>query len=157
MKDTLEYKILKYLTDTSKVSFVSLDQFTEDKYILKLKLKTLIKDGFIDIKRTRTGEYSTKAEYMININGLIYLNTLESKENKNITNNFNNSTIGQFNQSDDLNVLKTEIKQTIQPKEKQQIAFILFIAKFWWQILIPLILGIVLIVIEKNWQIINIF
>ena len=47
---------------------------------------------------------------------------------------------------------KIEKKQTSQPieKEKRQNAIVSFIEKFWWQILIPLIIGIVLIFIEKG-------
>jgi len=45
-----------------------------------------------------------------------------------------------------------EKKQTSQPieNEKRQNATISFIEKFWWQILIPLIIGIVLIFIDKG-------
>ena len=115
MKDTLEYKILKYLSENDKNSFVSLDDFIEDKDILRLKLKSLIKDGLIDIKRIRTGEYSTKAEYMINGNGSIYLNTLENNGDKNITNNFNNSTISQLNQDSKFFEIPNKIKTKAAP------------------------------------------
>lgn len=152
MKDTLEYKILSYLSKNGKYSFVSLDDFIEDKDILRLKLKSLIKDSLIDIKRIRTGEYSTKAEYMINSNGSIYLNTLENNRNKNISNNFNNSTIGVINQESDLKDLNIKIKQTNQPtpKEIKQNPIISFLLKCWWQILIPLAIVIIGILIEKG-------
>ena len=70
----------------------------------------------------------------------------------NITNDFSGSTVGQVNQSDFLKVEKTEIKQTTQPKTKemQQNTIFSFIEKFWWQILIPLIIGIILIMIERG-------
>lgn len=69
-----------------------------------------------------------------------------------INNDFSNSTIGQLNQADFLNNKKTEIKQIIHPKtnEKQQNAIISFIEKFWWKILIPLAIGVLLILIEKG-------
>ncbi|MFE3866850.1 hypothetical protein ACFX5E_02025 [Flavobacterium sp. LS2P90] len=74
-------------------------------------------------------------------------------EIKNITNNFNNSTIGQFNQSDDLSVVKTEIKKIIQPKEKekQQNAIAESIGRWFWQIVIPLLIGVVLLAIQQKW------
>ena len=129
MKETLEYKILKYLSENSKNSFVSLDDFIEDKDILRLKLKTLIKDKLIDIKRIRTGEYSTRAEYMINSNGSIYLNTLENNRHKNINNNFKNSTIGQFNQDSEFfkspNNIKTKDANRNNPVIKSRIRTIL--------------------------------
>ena len=103
----------------------------------------------------------TKQTYRLTKKGIIFssFENLESENSKVILNSFNNSTIGQFNQSGNLSVLKTEIKQEIHPtiKEKQQNVIISFILKFWWQILIPLLLGIVLIAIEKKWNIINIF
>jgi len=76
----------------------------------------------------------------------------KEKFNLNINNDFRKSTIGQMNQSDFLKVDKTEIKQTIHPKakEKQQNAIISFVEKFWWQILIPLVIGVILILIEKG-------
>jgi len=47
---------------------------------------------------------------------------------------------------------QTENKQTIQPVEKpnKKNAVISFIEKFWWHILTPLIIGILLILIEKG-------
>ncbi len=47
---------------------------------------------------------------------------------------------------------QTENKQTTQPIENpnEKNAIISFIEKFWWQILIPLIIGILLILIEKG-------
>lgn len=69
----------------------------------------------------------------------------------NIVNDFSGSTIGQVNQADFLKNKKTKIKQIIHPKthEKQQNAIISFVEKFWWQILIPFTLGIVLLLIER--------
>lgn len=70
----------------------------------------------------------------------------------NITNDFSGSTIGQVNQSESLKVEKPKIKQINHPKakEKKQNAIVSFVLKFWWQILIPLLIGIVLIMIEKG-------
>lgn len=83
---------------------------------------------------------------------LLYSEKTSNKYNLNINNNFKNSTFGQINQADFLKVDKTEIKQTIHPKtkEKQQKAIVSFIEKFWWHILIPLGIGIVLILIESG-------
>ncbi len=83
-------------------------------------------------------------------------NFLDWSENENsksdFINDFSGSTIGQVNQSESLKVKKNEIKQTTQPttKEKQQNTIISFIVKFWWQILIPLIIGIVLINVSST-------
>ena len=66
--------------------------------------------------------------------------------------NYNYKNVAQVNQADFLNLKNTEIKQTNHPKtnEKQQNAIISFIEKFWWQILIPLSIGILLILIDKG-------
>lgn len=80
-----------------------------------------------------------------------FMDWLDSNNsNSNITNNFSGSSIGQINQSDNLKVEKTEIQQPIHPitEDKQEDAFLSLIKKFWWKILIPIIIGIVLFVIE---------
>jgi hypothetical protein len=94
----------------------------------------------------------TKDTYRLTKKGIIFssFENLDSGNTKVILNNFNNSTIGQLNQSNDSSVLKTEIKQTIYPKEKQQNAIISFIVKFWWQILVPLAIVIIGILIERD-------
>ena len=82
-----------------------------------------------------------------------FLDWLDAQNNDSkVTNDFSGSTIGQVNQSESLKVGQIEIKQTNHPKtkEKQQNAIVSFIVKFWWQILIPLLIGIVLIMIEKG-------
>jgi hypothetical protein len=73
-------------------------------------------------------------------------------ESKTGTITYNYKNVAQVNQADFLNLKNTEIKQTNHPKtnEKQQNAIISFIEKFWWQILIPLTVGVLLILIEKG-------
>jgi hypothetical protein len=63
-----------------------------------------------------------------------------------ITNNFNNSNIGQLNQSDFIEIEKSKI----QTNREKQNSILIFLKKFWWQILIPLAIGIILILIEKG-------
>lgn len=152
MKDNLENKILEYLSENDNGEYIDLSFIDGNKELLKDKLKELKNDKLIkeQCESTFIGTLRIlkNPKYRIEIKGNEKLNA------KNITlNNFNNSTIGQFNQSEELSVLKTEIKQTIQPKakEKQQNAIISFIEKFWWQILIPLVLGIALLAIQQKW------
>jgi hypothetical protein len=87
---------------------------------------------------------------MIKDLGNEWLFKIESVKNENVTNNYNN--VAQINQAESFKLKKNEIKQTNQPKtkEKQHNAIISFIEKFWWQILIPLVIGILLILIEKG-------
>ena len=68
------------------------------------------------------------------------------KKDKNITNNFSNSTIGQVNQSGLIKIDKTEIKQTNYPKisDGEQNIIISLLKKFWLELLISLISGIIL-------------
>jgi len=113
------------------------------------------------LQQPRRFEYAISANSRKKISKLIelkswsyFLNWLDGQNtDSNIFNNdFSNSTIGQFNQSENLSVLKTEIKQVIQPnvKEKQQNAIISFVEKFWWQILVPLAIVIIGILIERG-------
>jgi hypothetical protein len=159
MKETLEYKILKYLSENDNGEYIDVSNLHTDKNLLRSKLNGLSKEKLItcnlgidirfgDGNNIKVDQIKAKIEFK----GIEYLNKFET-ENKSINNNFNNSTIGQLNQSDELSVLKTEIKQTIQPatKEKQQNAIISLVEKFWWQILIPLVLGIALLAIQQKW------
>ena len=107
-------------------------------------VKYLLDNNFI---KKQEGESFTLTE-----KGRDKKNGTENKFNLNINNDFNNSTIGQVNQSDFSKMKKTVIKQPIHPNtnEKKQNAMISFIEKFWWQILIPLVIGIILILIERG-------
>ena len=126
---------------------------TDEVSELLPKLKNL---GFL--QQPRRFEYAISPNSRKKLTKLIelnswndFLNWLDGQNtDSNIVNDFSNSTIGQVNQADFLKNKKTEIKQTIQPKtkEKQQNAIISFVEKFWWQILIPLAIGIALILIE---------
>ena len=156
MKDSLEYKMLKYLSENGKNSFISLDNFIEDKDILRLKLKSLKKDSLIDVKRIRTGDYSTKSEYMINGKGLIYLNKLKNNVNKKITNNFNNNTIGQLIQ--DSNFSNNPITNNTIQNPKSELKTNSPILKFWKlisenKLISSFILALVLFAIKKIFHI----
>ena len=153
MKDTLEYKILKYLSENDNGEAIEVLQLHNEKQFLKKILSNLRKEKLIKFRVISNESIIA----IIELKGKEYLNKIES--NNSITNNFNGSTIGQLNQDSDLKDLIIDIKQTIHPNtnEKQQSAIVKFIEKWFWQIVIPLLLGIVLIAIEKNWNIINNF
>jgi hypothetical protein len=71
-----------------------------------------------------------------------------------IYNDFSNSSVGTLIQDSDLNKarIKSQINNDTHPtKNPSKWAIIKsFLGKFWWQILIPLIIGIVLILIERG-------
>jgi hypothetical protein len=148
MKDTLEYKILKYLFDNDNVEPIEISHLNINKKFLREKLNNLKKEKHIKCRVITNENIIAKIEFK----GVEYLNKIESENNKIITNTFNNSTIGQLNQSDELSVLKTEIKQTIHPtpKDIKQNPIISFIVKCWWQILVPLTIVIIGILIERG-------
>lgn len=153
MKKTLEYKILKYLSENDSGQLVDVSQLCQDKVLLKSKLLSLRKEKLISFNSGYAIAgipNSTWLKAKIEFKGLDYLDSLNNKSN--MTNDFSGSTIGQVNQSEFLKVDKTEIKQTnhLKTKEKQQNSIVSFIVKFWWQILIPLLIGIVLLMIEKG-------
>jgi len=155
MKDTLEYKLLKYLAENNNGSFINVG-LVDNKKNIHSELRVLNKKKFIEIRKFSNGTITTNIQAKINIEGIAFLKKLDSE---NITNNFSGATIGMVNQDSDLKDLIIDIKQTNQPvtKEKQQSAIVKFVEKWFWQILIPLLIGIVLIAIEKNWNIINNF
>jgi hypothetical protein len=83
-----------------------------------------------------------------------FLKWLDNQKNEsNITNDFSGSTIGQVNQSSEKVVIKkNKITQLDKPTNKTTFWVIIksFLSKFWWIIIIPLAIGIILIMIEKG-------
>ncbi len=83
-----------------------------------------------------------------------FLNWYDGQNNdSNITNNFSGSTIGQVIQSSDkIFVKKNKIKQTTHLTKKPSILAKIksFLSKFWWAVIIPLAVGIILILIERG-------
>ena len=109
MKETLEYKILKYLSDNDNGEYIEVSKLSSDKKLLKSKLIELRQSKRI---KTNFGEYhiagvKTKINFLakITIIGNEYLSTLSKS---NITNNFNNSSVGNLIQESDLS--KARIK-----------------------------------------------
>ncbi|WP_100616433.1 hypothetical protein [Confluentibacter citreus] len=146
-------KQLKFLTNfkTDKIAIIGKTSDSEiQELVSDLKSLNLISE--------KSNSSTLIIIDLISFDKLIELKSLSEfkkwylDKDKSIYNNFSGSTIGQLNQSDFLKNQNTEIKQIIQPKtnEKQQNAIISFIEKFWWQILIPLVIGIILILIEKG-------
>ncbi|MFV7236011.1 hypothetical protein [Flavobacterium sp. ZB4R12] len=159
MTETLEYKILKYLSENDNGQYVDVSFIENNLKLLKSKLSELVKAKYIKKTATpviRESYFSSKDPvYKIQIAGRKYLAEIEpKKQNKDqLKYDFSNSTIGQVNQSDFLTVEKTEIKQTIQPaeKEKQQNTIAEKIGKWFWHVAIPLFIGIILLAIQQKW------
>lgn len=155
MTETLEYKILKYLSENDNGIYIDISFLSENKNLMLEKVRELKKLEYLTFyptTRLASSVPSPTPKCKIQLAGKKFLSEIELK-NDNVINHFNNSTIGQFNQSDELSVLKTEMKQMIQPKEKekQQNAIAESIGKWFWQIVIPLLIGIVLLAIQQKW------
>lgn len=62
----------------------------------------------------------------------------------------NSGTIGQSRFD---NLRNTKIKQTANPKayDNKQNAIISWLQKFWWQILVPFIIALIILGIDKGW------
>lgn len=151
MKNTLEYKILKYLSENDNGEYIDVSDFSNETKLLKTKLNGLSKEklisysGGIDM-RFGDGE-NIKIDHIkakIEFKGIEYLNKLET-ENKNITNTFNNSTISQLNQEANFSNSQTIINP-ITLEEKKSL-----ILKFWKLISEnKLVSGIILIIITEE-------
>ena len=154
MKNTLEFKILNNLSKNDSGQYIDVSDLFEDKVLLKSRLLRLRKEKLISFNSGYAIPgilHSTSLKAKIEFKGLEYIDKLNN-DISNITNDFSGSIIGQVNHSDFLKVEKVEIKQNNHPKtkEKKQNTIVSFMLKFWWQILIPLLIGIVLIMIEKG-------
>lgn len=112
MKDKLEYKILKYLSENDNGQYLDIENLIEDKELFKIKLRSLQSEKLIlfpqppDIAGVRV---KTIFKAKIEFKGMEYLRKIE-KDNSNITNNFNNSTIGQLNQESNFSESPISIK-----------------------------------------------
>jgi hypothetical protein len=162
MKNTLEYKILKYLSENDNGEYVDVSNLSDDKKLLKTKLNGLSKEKLIsyssgiDLRfgngdNIKVDEIRAKIEFK----GTEYLNKLGS-ENKNITNTFNNSTINQLNQESNFSNSPTNINETATQEKNS------FIVKFWKLITEnKLISGLILVIITeevtigKIWELIS--
>jgi hypothetical protein len=145
-------KIIELISEFKKSQTYTLYKTDFNKIVNdKSESKTIAE---ILIYKLKLVKYATKETYRLTENGIVFssFEELESEKAKIIMNSFNNSTIGQLNQSDELSVLKTEIKQTIHPtpKDIKQNPIISFIVKCWWQILVPLTIVIIGILIERG-------
>ena len=130
MKDSLEYKILKYLSENDNGKYINVSNITDDKLILKSKIKNLTKESLIDSKNTHlqinVGNINTYNGIQIPIckiqlKGIEYLSNIDKKNESNITNNFNNSTIGQLNQDSNFSESPISIKINDIPNKKPEI------------------------------------
>ena len=153
MKDTLEYKILKHLKENDNGEYIDMSEFISDLKLLRIKLSSLSKkpekyisfDGGTDIRFGDGDNFKRECTLAkIEFSGIKYLNEIEN-ENKNITNNFNNSTISQLNQESNFSNSPTNINPTATQEKKS------LIVKFWKLITEnKLISGIILVIITEE-------
>ena len=157
IKSSLEYKILKHLKDNENGRPISLDNFHKNENLLRSKISELVKLKYI----TKVAELSLETDFSvkslrceIRIDGIKYLNEIES-ENKSITNNgiYIEANDNKGTQSfEKIEVKKNNTKHKTYSNKNHSIWQMIksFAVKFWWQILIPLIIGVVLILIQKG-------
>lgn len=75
MKNTLEYKILKYLSKNDNGKYLNIEHLENNKNLLKNKIDNLLQLGYISEKLVPTFSLEYKIEY----SGIEYLNNLKSK------------------------------------------------------------------------------
>lgn len=165
MKETLEYKILKYLSENDNGKYIKVSNISEDKLLLKSKIKNLTEDNFIYSKNTylkiKIGNVNSSNEIQMPVckiqsKGIEYLKNLDKKTESNITNNFNGSTIGQLNQESNFSNSPITNNTTQNPKSELKINSP--ILKFWKlisenKLISSLILALILFVIKKSFNI----
>ena len=129
MKETLEYKILKYLSKNDNGKFIKVSNLNEDKFLLISKIENLTKDNLIDSKNTyiriKVGNINSSSEIQIPVckiqfKGIEYLKNIDKKIKSNITNNFNSSAIGQLNQESTFSESPISIKTNDIPSKKPE-------------------------------------
>jgi hypothetical protein len=133
MKDTLGYKILKYLSLNDNGEYIDISDLENNKTLLNSKLDSLHKEklisrnGRIELRSGNGTDFkinSIKAK--IEFKGIEYLRNVDNSKTDTITtNNFNNSTIGQvIHDSDFSNSQNTNNKKeqpSVKPDQKSPV------------------------------------
>ena len=153
MKDNLQYKILKYLSENDNGDFIDVYSVESDKKIIHSELRTLNKKMFIDIRKISNGTITTKILAKINIVGIAFLKKLNSE---NITNNFNGATIGIVNHESNFSNSPITNNTTQNPKSELKTNSITL--KFWKlisenKLISSLILAVILFAIKRIFNI----
>ena len=135
MENTLEHKILKYLSKNDNGKYVDISDLSTDKTLLKSKLIELRSLKYI---QTNFGQYSVNGirsdiNFLAKITspGIIFLNDLDNK--KSIGNDFSNATIGTYIQ--DSRLEKSPITNNVKAKPKskpEQKSFVKKLFSNWW-------------------------
>jgi len=160
---TLVLLTLKKYSSSGDFIDLSKEGLPFENKTLKSICDSLKKENKIEVKAN--GEYAmvfgdgttfnnVKGKILARITptGLQYL-----KQNDNSVNIGNISIINgdsnNVNQSRFDNLRKTKIKQIANPipYDNKQNAIISWLQKFWWQALIPLIIGLIILGLDKNW------
>lgn len=118
INNTPEYKILKYLSENDNGKFIDISTLFENKSLIKQRAAELKKQDFIAIKPTTrisiTGMSNYTAKTYCKIKPLRnkFLFDIDSQNNNPITNNFNNSQVGQLAQDSSFSNSLTTINTT---------------------------------------------
>ncbi len=148
---TIEDKILKDIEAFGVISSNKDDGIDKRKAIQKLKAFGLIHEQ--PKSNWRLTEKGYKA-ILIGFDNWVISNNKHtpfiSADNISIITGDNN----RVDQSRFDNLRNTEIKQTENPiaYENKQNAEISWIQKYWWQVIIPFSIGLILLILDKKWK-----
>ncbi|SHF93347.1 hypothetical protein SAMN05444372_101229 [Flavobacterium micromati] len=87
MKDTLEYKILKYLSENDNGEFININLLSEDKVLLNKSILDLKNKRLINAKKYTSNGYDKYFLCQINFEGKIFFNAIKPEQNKKSHNN----------------------------------------------------------------------
>lgn len=153
---------MKYLSEKDSGDFINVSAVSENKKLLKSKLIELRSNGYV---KTNFGEYNlmfgdgkqVKSEInllsKITLKGNSLLYDMEKNTVSNTTNDFSGSTIGQLNQAESLKIEQTDIIQKTShpvPKTTKKNPLFAKLIEYWWTFIVALIVGIILLMIEKG-------
>lgn len=123
MKNTLEYKILKYLSESNNDNFANVELLTDNYEVLKSKLISLDKEKLIHFPQPPNVvgiKFEPKLKAKIEFKGIEFLRKMESEIM--IETSINDSEIGKLNQESELlldsNSFKRKTKDTLSSKIK---------------------------------------
>lgn len=123
MTETLEYKILKHLSENDNGNYIDISFLSENKNLMLEKVRQLKKLEYLTFYPTTSLASSIPSptpKCKIQLAGKMFLSEIELKNNS-VTNHFNNSNIGQFNQDSEFFESPNSIKTKAEPSKSPEI------------------------------------
>ena len=147
-----QIKILLYLNSIrgqNNVNHVLSETLQISEYDVEQAIISLLGKGYIYEDSNQNQKNLEMRAWKIHKNGELKVKEINSKQNQKLKKS--NSQVGIIGNTVYGNITGNIVKGNISNSKLKENWFIRFIKKFWWAVVIPLAIGILLIFFEHNW------